>query len=173
LAVKNLIETLESLINDADERIALDSCVSIGKLGIKQSKQTKLKLVNIIQTSRNWSHKALALEALVKLFDAKNSKIMKFIMTQLETCSEWMGRCSACKLLSHLGSTVVASSENAEAIYKILETRLSDDPIQEVRLSIGRTIKDLKIYQRTLNKLSKLAACYLYWFYWLFLYRFC
>lgn len=47
--------------------------------------------------------KSLALEALVRLFDGKDSQILKWIMIQVEKAPHWAARSSAVKLLSYLG----------------------------------------------------------------------
>ncbi len=62
------------------------------------------------------------------------------------------GRCAAIKLLSHIGTPILYQSEYIETVYRFLETRLADDPISECRLQIGRTIKDLKLFEKILNK---------------------
>lgn len=62
------------------------------------------------------------------------------------------GRCAAIKLLSHIGTSILYQSEYIETVYRLLETRLADDPIGECRLQVGRTIKDLKFFEKILNK---------------------
>ena len=54
-----------------------------------------------------------------------------------------------------LGPAVIFRSEHLETIYKLLEKRIAEDPIMEVRLSIGKTIKDLMLFERVHAQMNK------------------
>lgn len=118
-------------------------------------------LLKIAETSDDWSRKALALEALVKLFPEDESSsstlsvLMRHIMTQMEKAPDWVARCSAAQLLSYLGASRVILSGCFDAVFHLLEDRLSQDPIREVRVSLGRAIMDLKLYSKVFTKISE------------------
>lgn len=152
------MEVLENFINNSttDEKTSLNASICLGKFGLSHSQLARNKLLNIVKTSSEWPHKCLALEALVKLFDSTHtSDVIHCVMEQLEKAPDWTARCSAARLLSYIGAIEVSRSEYAEAIYKLLETRLSEDPIREVRLNVGKTIMDLKAYVKIFTKISK------------------
>ena len=62
---------------------------------------------------------------------------------------------SAVKLLSYLGPSVILRSEHLDTIYKLLERRLSDDPIIEVRYQMGITMRELKLFDRVYQRMTK------------------
>ena len=59
------------------------------------------------------------------------------------------------KLLSYLGPSVILRSEHIDTIYKLLEKRLSDDPIIEVRYQMGITMRELKLFDRVYQRMTK------------------
>ena len=76
-------------------------------------------------------------------------------MTQIESSPDWIARGSAIKLLSYLGPAVIFRSEHLEPIYRLLERRIAEDPIMEVRLNIGTTVKDLMLFERIYAQMNK------------------
>lgn len=120
-------------------------------------------LLRIAETSNDWTHKSLALEALVKLFpeqdasspSASLSLLIRLIMEQVEKAPDWMARCSAARLLSYLGGRLILLSGCFEDVFHLLSERLSKDPIREVRVNLGRAIMDLKLYNKIFNKISQ------------------
>lgn len=158
--VKTLTTILEQFtIVKFDERAALNSSICVGKLGFKNSKKALNCLYTIVDCENSssdfWYLKTLALEALVKHFDKKDNKSIHYILHQIENSPLWISRVSAMQLLAHLGSVVVCRSDSIEKVYKLLEVRLSDDPIWEVRLEVGNTIKELQLFEKVFARMSK------------------
>ena len=157
----------------------MDACICIGKLGVKDRPIAIDRLMELYETFSDWNKKALCLETLVKLFDCTDKKTFKFLMSQMEHSPYWSARTSAARLLSFIGKKekpnfnclfynfndnffvyivgplAVGSHEYFSAIYELLETKLANDPIREVRLTIGNTIKDLRIYDIFANRMIK------------------
>ena len=100
---QSLIEYLKDLSVSDDEKISIGSSICIGKLGVKDCKIALDRLIEVIQTDQDWYKKSLALEALVRLFDAKDSQTIGYILNQIENSTNWISRSSALKLLSYLG----------------------------------------------------------------------
>ena len=142
-----------------DERIALNASICVGKLGFKTSRKALIRLHSIIENENDssdyWYLKTLALEALVKHFDKKDDKAIQSILSQIENSPLWISRTSAMQLLAYLGPVVVCKSSQIEKVYKLLEVRLSDDPIWEVRLEVGNTIKELQLFEKVFARMSK------------------
>lgn len=158
--VQLLAELFESFtIVKFDERIALNSSICIGKLGMKHSVKALKRLYSIIDNTNDssdyWHLKTLALEALIKYFDKKDNKTINYILNQIENSPLWVSRTSAMQLLAYLGPTIIARSDSIEKVYKLLEVRLSDDPIWEVRLEVGKTIKELQLFEKIYVRMAK------------------
>jgi hypothetical protein len=49
---------------------------------------------------------------------------------------------------------VACSRDNIENVYDVLQRRLSDDPVKEVRCDIGETLKTLHLYKRVVDKMT-------------------
>ena len=62
------------------------------------------------------------------------------------------------KLLSYLGPSVILRSEHLDTIYSLLEKRLSDDPIIEVRYQLGTTMRELKLFDRVYQRMIKFVT---------------
>lgn len=142
-----------------DERIALNASICVGKLGFKASRKSLIRLSSIVDddntSSDYWYLKTLALEALVKHYDKKDDKTIQSILDQIENSPLWISRTSAMQLLAYLGTNVVCKSSLIEKVYKLLETRLSDDPIWEVRIEVGNTIKELQLFEKVFSRMLK------------------
>ncbi len=146
---------LEGFIEKEDPRLSLDAAICMGKLGLKNSKTALHKLKHVIEQNDDWQEKTMALEALVRLFDSRGSRTVDFILNQVEKAPDWVSRCAAVKLLIYLGPSVVCRREHIEKLYYLLENRLSDDPIREVRLEIGNALKKLELLEKTFARMSK------------------
>ena len=53
------------------------------------------------------------------------------------------------------GKRLLKKNSGIQEIHAILEKRLSDDPIREVRLEIGKSIKHLKLFDRIFAQMEK------------------
>jgi hypothetical protein len=126
--------------------VALDACICIGKLGIKDCEIAVERMSELYEDFEDWNKKAVCLETLVKLFDCTSTTVIKFIIHQIELSPYWTARSSAIKLLSFIGAPVICNHEEFSKIYELLEARLASDPVRGVRQTVGSTIKDLKIY---------------------------
>ncbi len=83
------------MTNNQNDEIALDSCICIGKLGVKNSYFSINKLNKIIHGSLNdWRMKTLAVQTLVKLFDVKDSKTILYILNQAQNSPDWISMLS-------------------------------------------------------------------------------
>lgn len=164
--MKQLIQSLEKLIesNPSEEKIILEASICVGKIGVKRPRRivqlAQNVLLRIAESSSDWTHRSLALQALVKLFMEKQQQetstfLLRLVIEQVERAPDWTARCAAARLLSHLGATRVAQSGQADTVFHLLDERLSQDPIREVRLSIGRAIIDLNLYSKIFTKISK------------------
>lgn len=91
-ALAELICLLEETTDDTDVNLSLDASIGLGKIGIKDSKAAIKRLYRIVVENKDWGLKSKALETLVKLFDAKNSQTIQFIMNQIENSSDWIAR---------------------------------------------------------------------------------
>lgn len=98
-----MIKILEEYSSHQNTNLALDASICIGKLGIRDSQKAINKLVDIVRNEKDWHKKALSLEALVRLFDVKDSKILNSVMIQIDKAPHWTSRASAIKLLSFIG----------------------------------------------------------------------
>ena len=54
-----------------------------------------------------------------------------------------------------LGPTFICTKENVESVYDLLESRLAEDPIKEVRKQIGDTMKSLQFFNRVVKRMTK------------------
>ena len=99
-----------------DEQLALQSAICIGKLrggptyeedidSLIASSQRRLR--NIVEHGDDWSRRTLALETLVKLFNARDVPTIGSILLQVESSTIWTSRCAALELLSYLGKRLV------------------------------------------------------------------
>lgn len=154
-ALIDLIKFLEEMTNDDDILLSLDASICIGKLGIKDSTSAIKRLYRVVVENEDWTLKSRALETLVKLFGARNSQTIEFIMNQIGSSPDWIARGAAVKLLSYLGPSVIFKSEHFEAVYRLCSARLSEDPILEVRMSLGVTIKNLMLFDRIHAHMNK------------------
>ena len=91
-ALNELITLLEENTSNVDVNLSLDASISLGKIGIKESKAAIKRLYRVVVENKDWSLKSKALETLVKLFDAKNSQTIQFIMNQIENSPDWIAR---------------------------------------------------------------------------------
>ncbi|CAF0931369.1 unnamed protein product [Brachionus calyciflorus] len=141
----DLIKTLQGLIECSNNDISLKSCVCIGHLGCKQDDKSIKKLIFMFENDLNWNKKTICLESLVRIFDTKSPEIINFIFKSIQTAPNWVSRVSAVKLLSHIGPNILSMFDLYDKCYDLLRIRLSDDPIKEVRVTIGNTIRDLQM----------------------------
>ena len=88
-----------------NDNISISSSICIGKLGMNDCSLANDRLVKVIQTDQDWYKKSLALEALVRLFGAKDNQTIGYILDQIENSNSWISRSSAVKLLSYLGKS--------------------------------------------------------------------
>ena len=92
-SARKFISLLENLTNNKNEEIALDSCICLGKLGVKNSYFSINKLNRIIHgNSNDWRMKTLAVQTLVKLFDVKDSKTIFYILNQAQNSPDWISK---------------------------------------------------------------------------------
>ena len=91
-ALNELITLLEENTSNVDVNLSLDASISLGKIGIKESKAAIKRLYRVVVENQDWSLKSKSLETLVKLFDAKNSQTIQFIMNQIENSPDWIAR---------------------------------------------------------------------------------
>jgi hypothetical protein len=103
-SIKKLIEKLIEFLSHNDLNIALDACICIGKLGVKDCESAVKSLINLYIKFSDWNKKALVLETLVKLFDCTSNAVFDFIMNQIQVSPYWSARLSAIKLLSYMGT---------------------------------------------------------------------
>ena len=117
--------------------------------------QLKKRLVHIIENNCDWHMKSLALEAYVRHFDCKNVRTIEYIINQIALCPIWVSRSSGIKLLSFVGIALISRSNCLERIYELLEAKLSDDPIREVRLEVGKCMRSLQLIDKVFGHMEK------------------
>ncbi|RMZ95383.1 hypothetical protein BpHYR1_002877 [Brachionus plicatilis] len=152
---KKFISTLEELIDARNLELAQKACLCIGQLGVKHSEKAINKLVRIYEHGKDEEKKSLCLESLVRLFGKKDTKIIKFVIKAVHYAKHWTARISAAKLLSHIGANILSINSLYDDAYRLLLDRLSSDPIREVRLAIGESIKDLQMFDMAFSSIIK------------------
>lgn len=50
---------------------------------------------------------------------------------------------------------MIARSSYLDEIYDLLEAKLSDDPIREVRLEVGNAMKKLQLFDKVFARMEK------------------
>ena len=80
------------MTSHTDTNMSLDASICIGKMGIKESKPAIKRLYRVVVEKNDWNLKSKALETLVKLFDARNSQTIQFILNQVENSPDWISR---------------------------------------------------------------------------------
>jgi hypothetical protein len=164
---RQLIHNLEKLAtsnidSDANEEISLNACICIGKLGLYDNEIGIKRLMQTLESGdKDWHSKTIALEVLVKQFRLKNKQIIFYIVNQVDVSPLWMSRLAGARLLSHLGPNVIHKSEYFEVIWQLLEKKISCDPIREVRLAIGSTIKELHLFEMIFKRAAKYDFIYI------------
>lgn len=136
-----------------NESISLDASICLGKLGVKNSQQALNKLKFLIEENQDWSKKSLALEVLLRQFNAKNLSTLQYTLDQLQNSPIYISRVAATKLLTYIGPSLACSRENVDMVYSILEERLYEDAIREVRYESGQAIKNLQLLNRCVNRI--------------------
>ncbi len=153
--ILSLIEGLIRLLYKRDEQFSLDISICIGKLGVKSCKLAINCLLSIIKNCKDWHQKSLAIEAYVRHFDSREESTVEYVMDQIANSPLWVSRVSALKLLSFIGISVIARSSLLDKIYELLEKCLSDDPIREVRIQVGKTMTHLQLYDKVFKRMEK------------------
>ncbi len=153
--VQNIIENLIKIVKGKNERFALNASICIGKLGVHDCEIAIQRLVNIIEKNYDWDMKSLALEAYVRHFDSESKKTLQYIIYQISRCPIWISRSSALKLLSFMGKSVIIRNNYLDKIYELLEAKLSDDPIREVRLEVGKCMRSLQLFDQVFGRMEK------------------
>lgn len=149
------IKTLEELIDANNSDLAQKACLCIGQFGNKHNQKAINKLIKIYECNKDEDKKTLSLESLVRLFGQKDKKIIQFLIKAVECAKNWMARISAAKLLSFIGVNILIINNLYDDVFKVLLDRLSGDPIKDVRLNIGNSIKDLQMFDMAFNKIIK------------------
>lgn len=152
---KDFINTLEELIEAKNLDLAHKACLCIGQLGQKQNEKAINKLIRIYESAKDEEKKSLCLESLVRLFGKKEPKIIQFLISAVPSAKNWTARISAVRLLSNIGANLLSINKLYDPVYKLLLDRLSSDPIKEVRLAIGSSIKELQMFDMAFNTIIK------------------
>lgn len=149
------IKTLENLVDVVNLDIAQKACLCIGQLGNKNNQKAINKLIKIYECSEDENKKTLSLESLVRLFCQKDGRIIQFLIKTVEYAKNWIARISAVKLLSYIGINILIANNFYDQVYTVLLDRLSSDPIKDVRLKIGDSIRDLQMFDMAFNSIAK------------------
>lgn len=155
----------------------MNACICVGKLGVNDCGEAIDKLISIIESNdKDWNKKSVALEAYVRHFESSKNATIEYILDQIANSPIWVSRSSGLKLLSfvgmllliiiplepgpiiyfnHLGIGVISRSDCLDKIYELLEKKLSDDPIREVRLEVGNTMRKLQLFDKVFKRMEK------------------
>ncbi|XP_033100657.1 uncharacterized protein LOC117104106 isoform X2 [Anneissia japonica] len=140
--MKELIEKLKEFCqSDSAPELAYNSAVCLGCL-CEQNRTAKRKLLQSLQ-DKDSNTKAQSLEILVRQMHATESEVIQTILTQLQTSPVGRHRSAAANLLIFLGSVCIPTQEAAQNVFSVLEQRLYNDPVKDVRVEIANAITAL------------------------------
>lgn len=139
---------------DPDDQIALDAAILLGKLCVADN-NAKNKLKLSLEHNTDTHVKAKSLEILVRQLNCTDSDIVNSIKDMLHKSFVWKHRALAAELLIVLGPKHVLKIAEVDQLYEILERRLWDEPIKEVRVAAAKALTALGLFGKACEKIEK------------------
>ncbi|XP_060063442.1 nestin-like [Ylistrum balloti] len=139
---------------DPDDQIALDAAILLGKLCVADN-NAKVKLKLSLEYNTDTHVKAKSLEILVRQLNCTDSDVVRSITDMLHKSFVWKHRALAAELLIVLGPKNVLKVGEVDKLYEILERRLWDEPIKEVRVAAAKALTALGLFGKACEKIEK------------------
>ncbi|XP_033750717.1 uncharacterized protein LOC117334950 isoform X2 [Pecten maximus] len=139
---------------DPDDQIALDAAILLGKLCVADN-NAKVKLKLSLEHNTDSHVKAKSLEILVRQLNCTDSDIIRSIIDMLRKSFVWKHRALAAELLIVLGPKHVLKTSEVDNLYEVLERRLWDEPIKEVRVAAAKALTALGLFGKACEKIEK------------------
>ncbi|XP_064618168.1 LOW QUALITY PROTEIN: uncharacterized protein LOC135482224 [Liolophura sinensis] len=150
-----LVKVLSHFCRNPDpDEIAFDAAILLGKMCVAD-KYAKARLKSALHQDYDTHHKAKAIEILIKQMNCTDWEVVEEVLELLRVSPVWKYRDLAAKLLILLGIHSVCKDEKVEKVYDLLERKLWDEPITEVRLSVAKTITALNMFPKASERVEQ------------------